>query len=57
LDLALRVLPSEADARARYLSRWSPHWSAFAEGWAGARRVGGQWMPDFGAAVGLRGEW
>ena len=57
LDLSLSVLPSQAEARARYLGRLSPRWAAFAEGWGGVRRAGSAWQPDFGALVGLRGEW
>lgn len=58
LDLSLSVLPSQAEARARFLARFSPSWAAFAEGWGGVQRAGRDaWQPDFGALVGLRGEW
>ncbi|MDR0966675.1 MAG: hypothetical protein LBM75_09295 [Myxococcales bacterium] len=49
--------PDRLAGRAIYLGKWSPHWAAFAEGWAGARHVGGALKPDWGGAVGLRGEW
>lgn len=57
LDLGLVARPDWLAARATYLGRWSPQWSAFAETWAGAQRAAGVWNPDFGAVVGLRGEW
>lgn len=60
LDLGLRATPDDLAATldtAHRLVRGPVDLSAFAQGWAGARKLSGGWTSDFGALAGLRVAW
>ena len=57
VKVGLTLTPDAARAGLEYQQHFSQNAYAFAQGWAGAARMGGAWQLDYGAAAGVGFSW